>query len=236
MARITFDHLRLHRAVLEIRYPNGYRYWDICGKCILEIRSRLHDELDFQQLSGGEECILKFKSNPLARASFGFRHLTVSGTYLRNINLFKENGPVIFDIVRQNLEIKHLDRVGFRFWYVYGTKNSGEAEKIVNNLALFNVAAQRFTGFGDKVDSILPSIIVSDGGRKVTITIGAANREGAALERSDPEEEQYSPQSCVLADFDFYQENVDPETINLEQFIHNCQKNVKDNIATLINP
>jgi len=236
MPRISFDHLKLHRGVLELRYSNGYRYWDVCGKCILEIRSKLRNELDFQQLSGAEECVLKFKSDPRARASFGFRHMTVSGTHLRNIDLFKENGPVIFDIVRENLGIKHLDRVGFRLWYVHATKTSDEAEKMVINLALFNVAAERFIGFGDKVDSIIPSIIVSNQARKVTITIGAAKREESPVPTLAPDDEEYSPQNCVLADIDFYQENVDPGTLNLEQFIHSCQKTVKDNIATLLNP
>jgi len=80
MAHILFDDLRLHNAVLEIRYPRGFRYWDVCGKCILEIIDRTGGNIEFEELRGGEECVLKVKNHRDARASFGFRHMTVSAS------------------------------------------------------------------------------------------------------------------------------------------------------------
>jgi len=231
MRKISFENLKLHFAVVEIRYPKGYRYWDICGKCILEIAEKTGNEWDFQELSGGVECILKCKNNDKASASFGFRHMTLSASHLRNINFLREKGPVLFDIVRGNLGITHYDRIGLRFKYVYATKNTEEAERIVNNLGLFKVEQQRFVGFGDAAEGIMQSVVLSKGDQKVNITIGGATRK----ESAQPVDEEFEPTNCVLIDIDFHKENVAPGDIDIEKYIYDCQKITKENIETLLN-
>lgn len=235
MQRITIGDLRLNQCILEIKYPKGYRYWDVCGQCILEIASATKDELDFHQLIAAEECVLIFKNYPRARATFGYRHMTLSAGYLQNVVLFKEKAPLIFDVVRSQLDIGHLDRVGLRFTYVYPTDTSEMAEDLVNAIGVAEVAVERLQGFGSKVDSISPMIVVSDGEAKVNIRISSASRQRPAGVPSTPEDDEYAPEHCVLIDLDFSKEHVDPKDLNLERFIHGCQKKVKDNLDTLLN-
>ena len=70
--RIFFDKLKLNKAIIEIRYPKGYLYWDVCGRCILEINNKSNEKIDFLRL-GADECILRFLENPDAKATFGIR-------------------------------------------------------------------------------------------------------------------------------------------------------------------
>ena len=51
--RITFNDLKLNRAVIEIWYPDGYKYWDCCGNCILCIKEKTNDAFEFLELRGG---------------------------------------------------------------------------------------------------------------------------------------------------------------------------------------
>lgn len=229
---ITFDRLKLSQGILEVRYAKGYLYWDVCGKCILEINKRAGGKIDFLELRG-DKCILRFLENPTANASFGIKQMTVSGTNLRNVNLFKENGPLILDIIRTNLKIEELTRVGFRLFYVLEKESIEEAEAFVNGLDLFALSSGKFKGFGKELCVSEPRILISDGKEKARVCVSAAKRTDA--EEEGAEFDEYRPRYAVLTDIDFYTERLNAADFNLEDFIHRCHKKTRDHIGNILN-
>lgn len=229
--RIMFGDLKLNRCVLEIRYPKGYLYWDVCGKCIIEINKLSKDNIDFLRLNQ-DECILRFIDNPKAQASFGHKHMTLSENKLKNISFFKENGPMILETVKKHLEIKKISRAGFRMIYVLPKDSYEEAEQFVDELSFCSVNAIMFKGFGNEVEAEQPAVKIRDGETNVRISVSAAKRK-------DCDEPvivftEYAPKYTVLLDFDFSKENMDVGEFDLENFMNQSEKKVKENVAQIL--
>jgi len=232
MARITFDSLKLNRAILEIRYPKGYLYWDVCGKCVLDINDKSQEKIDFLELKA-DECILRFVENSTARASFGVKHMTLSATKPRNLNLVKENAPLIFESVKTHLKIEQISRVGFRLFYVLKKDPYEEAEKFVNGLELYTLNIDRFKGFGEELSVAHATVLASNKLDYASISVGPAKRTDA--DEPSAEFDDFAPRHAVLIDIDFYRENIRVTQFDLERFIHDSEKKIKDNISHLLN-
>lgn len=230
--RITFYDLKLNRAVLEIRYPKGYLYWDVCGKCIHEINTISNEKIEFVKLST-DECILRFVEDTTAQAAFGFKHITLSATSLKNLNLFKSYTPLIFDVVKKNLNIKEISRVGFRLYYVLKTESHEEGKKFISELDLYSVSSDRFKGFGNELSITQPNIEASDEEGSVSIRISAVKR----TDFDDPSSEfdEYAPRYAILMDIDFFKKNINVEEFDFERFIHSSEKKIKNHVGNILN-
>ena len=230
--RIFYEDLKLNKAIIEIRYPKGYLYWDVCGRCILEINDKSNEKIDFLRLSA-DECFLKFLEHPGAQAAFGIRHMTLSANELKNLDIFKENGPLIFEVVKTHLNIQYISRAGFRLFYVLKRDSVDDAEEFVKELDICSVSAGRFKGFGDGVVVTNPTVEASDDDGNVRVRISAAKR----TDIDDPSAKfnDYSPRYAVLIDIDFSKQDIKAEEFDLEQFIHSSQKKIKDHITQILN-
>lgn len=232
MPRILFDSLRANRVILEIRYPKGYLYWDVCGRCIREINTKSKQRIDFVELRG-DECILKFVETPEAQATFGLKHMILSANKVKNMNLFRENGPLIFDSVKTYLEIDEISRVGFRSFYVLEKPSYQEAEEFVNSLQLCSATVERFKGFGNELSIAQPIVLVTNEAPNARICISPAKRTDA--DEPGAKFDEFAPRYAVLVDIDFYLENVKPPEFDLDHFIYECHKKIKDHVAELLN-
>ncbi len=231
---IELKDMKLNRVVMEFRYSGGYLFWDKCGECILELKEKLKEPIDFHEHRGGEECVLKFEAIPTAIATFGFKRVSLSCMRLKNINFLRENAPVVLHTITDKLRITQIERVGLRYWYVKKMESKDDAENLVNNLNLSSYDPVRFKGFGEKIVSDSPKALVVSDDFKVTIRIAPGHAENVALEELGYKDE-YSPEHCLLADFDFYKENVNPEDFDIDEFIHRSHKIIRDNISNLLN-
>lgn len=230
--RFTYYDLKLNRAVLEIRYPKGYLYWDVCGKCINEINTISNEKIEFVKLNM-DECVLKFVEDTTAQATFGFKHMTISAASVKNLDLFKNYTQLIFDIIKKNLNIKEMSRVGFRLYYVLKTESHEEGEKFINELDLYSISADRFIGFGNELSIKQSNIEVSDEEGSVSIRISAAKRIDS--DAPSPEFDEYSPRYAVLIDLDFFKQNIKVEEFDFESFIHSSEKKVKNYVGNILN-
>jgi len=229
--RIMFSDLKLNRCVLEIRYPKGHLYWDVCGKSIMEINELSKENIDFLRLKK-DECVLKYINNPKAEASFGQKHMTLSENELKNINTFKENGPMILDTVKKHLGIKRISRAGFRLIYVLPKDSYEDAEQFVDELSFCSVNAPIFKGFGSEVEAEKPVVNIRDGETNIRISVSAAKRTDS--DEPNITFTEYAPKFAVLLDFDFSKENMDVGEFDLESFMHHSEKKVKENIAQIL--
>jgi len=236
MAFITFDKLRLHRCAFEIRHPSSYLYWDNCGKCILDIVKATNGKFDFKELRGGQECALKTDDSPFTEFSFGYQRTILASQNLRDVNLFKKYVPILFESVKQNLDIKEISRIGFRLWFIYKTDSEDDASSIINKSSIYNISFTRFEGFGREIKACDPVIIISEGSEKIRISLNAAHRQSEyVINPEDNDAEEYSPKYCLLIDLDFFIEDAPPIDTNLSEFISKCYNRVKNNISNIIN-
>ena len=225
---ITYGDLKLHRAVMEIRYPDGYKYWDCCGKCILSIKEKTNDVFEFVKLRGGDECVLKLKDAPSNQMAFGFKHLTLSAMRLKNLDFFKKHGPILLDVAMDEIGITQITRVGMRFLYVYKTETIDEANNIINSMKLFKINAEKFEGFGQEIKTERPTLLIIDNDVKMNLNISAASTNNAILDELGAKDD-YSPPNCILVDIDFFMEDLVAKDLSLETFIYSSFKKVKDN-------
>ena len=155
------------------------------------------------------------------------RRLSVSG------NIFKENGPLILEVVKTHLKIQKISRAGFRLFYVLEKDSVEEAEEFVRELDLCSVSAGRFKGFGNEVVVTQPTVEASDDEGDVRVRISATRRTDA--DEPGVKFNEYSPRYAVLIDIDFFKQDIEVEKFDLEQFIHRSKKIVKDHIAQILN-
>lgn len=233
MARILFEKLKLYQAVVEVRYMKGYLYWDVCGRCIREINQESGNKIDFSELRAGE-CVLRFTEEKECQAKFGPRNMSVSGTKLKNVNRLKEFAPLIYEVLRRNLEFEQVSRLGFRVFYVLEKPSEDDAAAFVDSLKLWSVQAARCTAFGDVIQAREVTINVSSGREKTRIHIAPASRS----DREDPDAQfdEFAPRHAVLTDIDFSIEDIAAKDLQLDKFIHRSFGKVRDHISTLLNP
>ena len=231
--RITFNDLKLNRAIIEIRYPDGYKYWDCCGNCILRIKEKTNDAFEFLELKGGEVCVLKSKDVPSNQITFGYKHLTLSAIRLKNLNFFKNYGQILLDVVVNNISIEQITRVGIRFCYIYKTDSQEEANNIISEMKLFNINAEKFDGFGEEVKTERPGLLIIDKDVKINLNISAASSSNEIFDEFGISDE-YSPPNCILVDIDFFMEDLVVNDFSLDKFIHLAHKKVKENIAKIL--
>jgi len=155
---------------------------------------------------------------------------------LHNINFFKKYVPILFDSVKQNLDIKKLSRIGFRLWFIHKTDSEDDASSIINKSSIFDIAVTRFEGFGSEIKASDPIIIISDGSEKIRVSLNAAHRQSDyIINPKDKETEEFSPKYCLLIDLDFYIEDAPPVDTDLSEFMGKCYNKVKSNISHIIN-
>lgn len=231
--RISLNDLKLNRAVIEIRYPDGYKYWDCCGKCILYIKEKTKDAFEFLELRGGDECVLKLKDFPSHQISFGYEHLTLSALRLKNLDFFNTYSPILLEAVINNIGIERITRVGMRFWYVYKTDTLDEANNIINEFKLFDINTESFKGFGEEVKTERPRLLIIDKDVKMNLSISAAYSSNDILnELGIPDE--YSPPNCILVDIDFFMEDLMAKDLFIDKFIYSSHKKIKDNLSRVL--
>jgi len=233
MPRVHFDNLKLNQAIVEVRYPKGYLYWDVCGHCIREINQRSGNKIDLRELQAGAS-VLKFTEEKGLEARFGVRNMFVTGTRLRNVNALKEYGPLIYDVLREQIQFEQVSRVGFRVFFVLEKESEDDAVAFVDSLKLYSVQADRFARFGDTIHAPEATITLSTGRERTRISIKPASR--GDIDDPNAEFDEFAPRHAVLTDVDFSVEDVAAKDLQLEEFIYRSFGKVKDNISTLLNP
>ncbi len=232
MARILYDSLRLHRAILELRHPNAYLYWDSTGQCVNDIEKDFGGKLTFKEV-GSNECTLRFTEIANAQASFGIKHMTMSANSLKNVKPFQDHAPIIFEAVKKNLGIEKITRAGFRLLYALEMDSEKKAEEYIASLDWAEVDAGRFAELGSKAVLLQPAIRVIEGDTSLRIALNAVKRSDA--EEPGAKFDKYNPRCALLVDLDFFKENVDASKLDISSFVHHCDKKVKDHIADIIN-
>jgi uncharacterized protein (TIGR04255 family) len=139
-----FPELIFEKAVLEVRYPTNYLFWDNSGKTILKfIEKYPHFELRDAQLSNvqydwwSEGMIL----------NFNHQKADVTQDYPKTLDNFKNVSAALCDALKGGLEVKMYERIGCRYIFLLPMKTSEEARDLFLKLNLVSLKSEKLQHF-----------------------------------------------------------------------------------------
>lgn len=110
-----FEDFRLHRSVLEVRYPKAHRYWDDCGKLIATLEQRLPG-LTCARLSENGFQFEGTAETGVSRAVFFWDRAIAEHDSTISSSKFIDKAAVFWLVVAQGLDVEATTRVGNRYW------------------------------------------------------------------------------------------------------------------------
>ncbi len=131
-----------HRSVFELRYSQGYEYWDRGGKVVNEILQK-SDSWQLKNVDRRGTQIIDPERN--LAFSFGPTKADLSQTQsedvgtLVDVTEFATIAEELTAIVSAIVNPADSERLGYRVWRIYGTGTKDEAEQMIRKLQCFCV-------------------------------------------------------------------------------------------------
>lgn len=231
--RISFEKLIIERIIIEVRFSQGFLYWDNCGKIWKKIYDRWPD---LQMIKvDPQEAILKIRDAGL-QLKFSQNDIHLLQEYPSSLKLFKEVANVVIPTITDFLEVKSLSRIGNRIFYLYSTKDIEEAENIVKRTGLLNLSDEKIKLFGDTLDNPKIGFKIQNEDVGYTFNLSSFSRS-LNLELPKPLKIESSKfiKDGVLIDIDYFtRKTVDIAMVDFEDIVDMVQKNLKYNLTKLI--
>lgn len=142
---MNFEDFQIERIVFEVRYKNGYLYWDNFGKLWKGLAAEW-PEIEVHHVDT-QTGILKLKEkfidiNVNPQKSFIIQHLPKK---LDDFNSIAEN---LVGLLNELLEIETFTRVGNRFILILPCDSVDEATNIIKEADLFSVNTEKTKSLG----------------------------------------------------------------------------------------
>jgi hypothetical protein len=142
---MNFRDLYLKRVILELRYDDGFLYWDKCGETLSEFKNKF-PEWTWEMTSTELTKFKNIKRN--MEFTFNINNIRFSQDDVENLNQFKEASEKITPIIVNKLEIKKFTRVGNRYWYILPLTDIEQGKAIINKSAFVQIPEEKLTLFG----------------------------------------------------------------------------------------
>ena len=144
---MEFSDLRLNRVILELRYNEGFLYWDRCGATLKEILKRF-PEWKWERTSTELTRLINTKRN--MELTFNINNILFIQNEVENLNQFKISIGEIAPLIVEKLEIEKFRRVGNRFLYVFPSGNVEQGKKIIQKSRAVEIPQEKLVIFGEK--------------------------------------------------------------------------------------
>lgn len=166
---------KLHGLTLEIKYTFGFRYLDRCGQTFLDIE-RSCDGWYFNGANVNEGTAHNPKLDALV--SFNMQRFAVTSrrTFEQNIGELASNIVKLWQIVKANLGLDEITRVGCRLDYLLPTPTIDGAEKITTDKMFSSGLMTKFMPDGYKLKARQLTEVVTSGDQEYRIAIQAVTR------------------------------------------------------------
>jgi hypothetical protein len=131
----------IHRFIFELRYEEGFLYWDRAGAVARELSKGLGWKM---QAIDTNHCILK-KAEENLTFSFGPHKLDLTQSQNESVaallpaSEFAGLADRFSDTVMRYLDSPYPLRIGFRVWRLYPTKSQEDAECRVRQLKFYRL-------------------------------------------------------------------------------------------------
>lgn len=133
---MNFSDLRLNRVILELRYDEGFLYWDKCGATILEIQKKFPEwkwDSVTTDLAGLKNLQRKME------LVFNYGSIRFIQNKVENLSQFKEATEGITPLIVEKLEIEKFKRVGNRYLYIFPLENPEQGKKIIQKSSIIEI-------------------------------------------------------------------------------------------------
>lgn len=227
---MEFDNFNLTRVILELRYDNGFLYWDNCGATNLEIIRNFPNwkwEGTSIELSTFKEAKKKIE------LLFNIHHIRFIQNEVDNLNQLKKTATEIAPIILKNLQISTFSRVGNRFYYVLPLENIEQGKEIIKKSSFIEIPEKRLGLFGKDPKKTSFLVYVEEGNRQYRIELTTIKRiDSAGIGKLN---EKFFPKIGLRIDIDFAIINtIDASDFSCDEFIQHNFKFLESNLMKLI--
>lgn len=239
---MTFEQLKLSRVVFELRFDNGYLFWDKCGEETRTILQKLGNDWKFVEVNPKDGNIL---SNKKLRAEikFNISSVRVIQDDVENLSKFKNICDTIVPIIKNYQQIDKFKRVGNRFWYVYPVESIDIAKQLILDSGIIKLDEHKKAGFGPVLQESECMLLIVDTEKQLNYKIRII-----AIERDDERLPAYSeyfiglekfktynPEYAVMLDVDISTtQDVKADSFDSADYIQKAYKKLENNLIVLL--
>lgn len=141
-----------HRIVLELRYDQGYLYWDRAGRTVAEIVAS-NEGWELRQIDG-KQCVVTNNEQNLT-CTFSHNRMDVSQTQNLDVEELLSWGDFaalasnLVDTVVRNLTLESFRRIGLRAWNLFGAEDPASARQMLHSIPVVSSTRQSLASFGE---------------------------------------------------------------------------------------
>lgn len=147
---ITFDSLIAESINFEVRYEEGYLYWDNTGKIFKEIttNSKEYGQPDVNIL----EAKISFPKDNLS-VTFSPTLINIALNDSKDIRSLGKFSDSVINIITKALEIEVFSRIGNRFKFIMPSEDATEFSEIFKRAGILSVPEELQALIGTKVEN-----------------------------------------------------------------------------------
>jgi len=228
---MIFSDFHLNRVILELRYKNGFLYWDNCGAALLEILKKF-PEWKWERTST-DLTILKEKERNI-EVSFNIHNIRFIQDEVDNLSQFKKASAEITPIILEKIKIDNFSRIGNRFLYNSKLNSIEQGKKLIQKSKFIEISDEKLFLFGKSPIKTAFTIYFENDGLQYRIEV-------KTIERIEPPKnikinETFFPKFGLEVDIDIANiTKTDALAFNCEKFIQNNYKFLENNLIKFIN-
>ena len=225
-----FEDLKLNRVILELRYDEGYLYWDKCGETLLDIQ-RKFPEWKWDGVSTELARLKNLRRN--MELVFNYSNIRFIQNEVENLNQFKETIEKVTPLIVEKFEINKFKRVGNRYLYVLPLENPEQGKKIIQKSPLIEINEEKLDLFGK--DSTKTSFVVHIENENFHYRIELVGIERVEMPKNIKIDEQFNPRCGIRIDVDIATMfEIDISDFNYSEFIQSNKKFLEYNLIKFI--
>lgn len=165
----------LRQMVFEIRYDNGYLYFDRCGKILNAIAKEAEEWVVGGQVNPQSTQLYSLRngSRLVFNASSCSVHMDRSGSENlikdEDVSEFSAQTTTATSIVIDELGLQEFSRVGFRAWYHFACDSKQEADDWIRELGVCTVDERMITSYGGSLENLSLGLVISGADNRIRI-------------------------------------------------------------------
>lgn len=224
------EELHLSKVILELRYDEGYLYWDKCGETLLDIRKNF-SEWKWEAIST-ELTRLKNHTRNMELV-FNYENIRFIQNEVENLNQFKEATGKITPIIVKSLEINRFKRAGNRYQYVFPLENPNQGKKIIQKSHLIEIPEEKLALFGE--NPIKTNFVIHIENKDSHYRVELVGIERLGVPKNIKVDEKFNPKYGLRIDVDIATVNeVNSSDFDCGVFIQSNKKFLENNIIKFI--
>jgi uncharacterized protein (TIGR04255 family) len=224
----------LEKAIIEVRYPTNYLFWDNSGKTISKVVEKYPNfELRDAQISNvqhdwwAEGFVLNFNS----------QKADLIQDFPKKLDTFKDVASTLCDALKAGLEVKLYERVGCRYIFVLPMKGPDEARDLFQKMNLISLKTEKLQHFlKGKIEEEQAVIRYEDDDRGYTFRLAHSTREAKLkIPRPFTVNSENFHKNGIILDVDCYTKKpVEAPIFMASDFIRLSFRTVEENLLPLL--